>query len=177
MTISRLAYAAAFSGQLYFWRRHFFSVITSTQQLFFQNSIEQHFQSKTSTKHHFLRAGSSLEQLHSETATFQVEEFFRIKIFTEKLLFSKQVILHNVIFFKRTVFWKKLIFQKSNILHYLLFLESYLLKVAAFPTKVIQQLLQELPFQKSYNVVFQKSYYFTAALPAHSYTSYLSVIN
>ena len=89
MTISRLAYAAAFSGQLCFWRRHFFSIMTSTQQLFFQNSIEKHFQGKTSTEHHFLIAGSCLGQLHSGTAIFQVEEFFRIKIFTEKLLFSK----------------------------------------------------------------------------------------
>ena len=56
-----------------FLRSSVFERIISLQQLFFQNTC-------------FLRIGSSLGQLPFGTATFLVEEFFRIKIPTEEFL-------------------------------------------------------------------------------------------
>ena len=103
-----------------FWRRSFFRIVTSSQQLFFQNnyfstSVDIFILNISSTKkvvipksncprelpilkkwligrkvlpsNHFSRSGSSLGQLLFGTATFLVEEMFRIKISAEELLF------------------------------------------------------------------------------------------
>ena len=54
---------------------------------------------------------------------------------------------------------------------YLLFLENFLFRAATFSKDATFS--EELLF---YNILFQKSYYFTATVPFHSYTTYSLVI-
>ena len=64
-----------------------------------------------------------------------------------------------------------------NIPHYLLFLESYLFREATFSSDTTfysSYFSEEL---LSHNILFQKSCYFTATLPLHNYTYYLSASN
>ena len=134
IAISPLAYVASFSGQLYFDRTyfftlfqsnyfyttvtflwqlflqnrycfvlfHFFRTVTFSQELFFQNSF--FFGVKILQSSHFLRTGSSLQQLLFGTAVFFSEELFRIKI-------SKKSY-----FFKAGTSARHRPFQKSHIL-------------------------------------------------------------
>ena len=92
-------------------------------------------------------------------------ELFRIKISTEELLFWSRY------FSTGSTFSEKLHLEKDN------FSEKY---YSALPT-----FLKEATFYGSwlfrratfYNILFQKSYYFMATIPFHSYISYLSVFN
>ena len=168
--------------QLLFWCSYFFRTaavfcffrtVTFLQELFFQSSF--FFGAKILQTSHFLRIGSSLRQLLYWTAIFS-EELFRIKVskkelpfqssyfcrasaFSEKLHFRKTDFSENQFrinyFFWRAVFLEQLLFQKT--------LPS---TAATFS--------EELLF---YNILFQKSYYFTATVPFYSYTSYLFVSN
>ena len=69
--------------------------------------------------------------------------------------------------------------EKANISekqysYYLLFPESCLFRVATFSKDVT---FYSILFRRAFfNILLQKSYYFTATFPFHSYTSYLLVI-
>ena len=92
---------------------------------------------------HFLRIGSFLRQLLFGTPNFLLEELFKIKVFTEKLLFqSRYFCAPSPYPHHRGTFWKMLIFHKSIILQHLLFLESYFFIVATFS--------KDLTFHSSY---------------------------
>ena len=188
--ISLLAYVATFSVQLYFDRSyfslsHFFRVTTLTQQLlfwgsyffriaavfsffrtvtflqelFFQNSF--FFGAKILQSSHFLKTGSSLGQLIFGTAIFS-EELFRIKRYLKSYFFKAgtsaqyQHAQHFRItyFFWRAAFLEQLRFQKTLPSIAAIFSEELLL----------------------YNLLFQKSYYFTATVLFHSCTSYLFIV-
>ena len=100
------------------------------------------------------------------------EELFKIKISKKELLFQSRYFYTASTFSEKLHLGKKLIFQKSNIPHYLLFLESCHFRAAAFSKDATFS--EELLF---YNILFQKSYYFTVTIPLHSYTCYLFVSN
>ena len=106
-------------------------------------------------------------------ATFSKDVNFCSSYVSRRATFSKQVPLRTINFFRRATFWKKLIFQKSNITHYLLYLENYLFVVATVLS--IAATFSEEPL--FHNILFQKSYYFTATLPFQNHPSYLSVSN
>ena len=97
------------SGYVYkaaaFYRSSFFRTITSSQQLFFR--IATSLRTKLLLTSHFLRKESSLGQLLFGTATFLVEESFRIKISTEELLFRSRY------FCTTSTFSDELYFAKS----------------------------------------------------------------
>ena len=115
----------------YFFRADafFFRRINSSQQLFFPNSY--FYRAKLIPSSHFLRIGSSLEQLDLFGAgIFQNTYIYR------RATFQKQVLLHIINFFRRAIFQKKPLFQKSIIPHYLLFLENYLFIGETFPKHV-----------------------------------------
>ena len=156
MAISLLAYVATLSGQLYFWRSYFFTLVrcnyfntaaTVLEQLFLQSSCfyerapfskqsllrssyffqnSYFFRAKVLPSSHFLKADSSLRQLLFRTATFLTEELFRIKIPTEELLFGEVTLA------QLQLFQKRYILEKANYLE-----KQY----SAFPT-----FSEELPF-------------------------------
>ena len=158
----------------------FFRTITSSQQLFFQNSY--FFRAKLLRSSHYLRIRRSLGQFLFGTATFLEEELLRMKMSVEDLLFqSRFFCTESQVFLLH--FGKRRIFQKSNIPHYLFFLERHLFR-AAIAEKVYFfkrcYLLQQLPFFRSaifYDMLFQKNYHITATLFFDSCSSYLSVSN
>ena len=195
MAISLLAYVATFSGQFYFRGRFFFKLLQSNHfdtSYFFKAAISS--QHLIFLKSFFFRTVTSSQQLlfFSKQLLFQGKtsfgqpphenrEFFRVVTFWNSYLFgrgivqnkyiyrratfSKQVLLHNINFFRKGKFWKKANFSVKQC--------------STLPT-----FSGELPFQSSYflkrrylNILFQKSYQFTAALPFHNYNSYLSVSN
>ena len=137
MMISLLLYVATFSEQFYFWRSYFFTLFQSNyfdttvtfseqgflqsscffEELFFQNNHcfrssyffqnSYFFRANRSASSHFLRIESSSGQLLFGTATFLVEEWFRIKISTAELLFPSRY------FCTASTFSEKLHFGKS----------------------------------------------------------------
>ena len=172
MAISLLAYVVTFSGQLYF-RRSFFRVITSTQQLHFRRScffsasafftsfffrtgtsLQQLFFSEqllfeSETSSHHLRIESSLRKLLFRKATFLVEELFRMKTSTEQLLFWSKYFC----FFRSATFWKKASFSEKqfHITHFFwraAFFERLLFQKALF--SIAATLPEEL---LSYNIL------------------------
>ena len=161
--------AAAFWGGLFFQNNHFFR-----SSYFFQNSY--FFRAKLLASSHFLRKESSSGQLFFETATFLAEELFRIKIPTEELLFPSRYFCTASMFSEKVHFGKKLTFQKSNIPHYL-FLESDLFRAATFSKDTTFYGSSVFGRATFYDILFQKSYNFTATLLLHNYTSYLLVSN
>ena len=60
-----------------------------------------------------LRIGSSSEQLHFETATFLVEELFRIEISTEELLFWTRYFGTILTLSEKLHFWKSCFFRQE----------------------------------------------------------------
>ena len=169
---------------------HFFRVTTSTQQLLFRGSYffvtaaffllfqNSYFfaGAKLPQSSHFLIIGSSLLQLLLGTVFFS-KELFTIKISTEELLFRSRYFCTASFISEELHFGEKRIFQKSNTPHYLLFLESCLLEELLFQKTLpsIAATFSEEPLY--YNILFQKSYYFTATVPFHIYASYLFVSN
>ena len=168
-----------FSGYLFlqnsccFVLFHLFRTVTFSQDLFFQNSF--FFGAKILQSSHFLRIQSSLQQLLFGTAFS--EELFRIKISKKRATFSKQVLLHSINLFRKAILWKKLIFQKINFRITYFFWRAVFLEQLLFQKtlpSIAATFSEELLF---YNILFQKSYYFTATVPFHSYTTYLLVSN
>ena len=143
-------------------------------QLLFQNSF--FFKAKLLQSSHFLTLGSYLEQLLFEATIFLAKELFRKKDIYRRTTFSK-LFLHIINFFRKATFWKKLLIQKSNALYYLLFLESCLFRAAAFSKDATFYSITFSGDLLFYKILFRKSYYFTATLPFHSYTTYLFVSN
>ena len=115
-----------------FLRSSFFKTVTSSQQLFFQNSY--FFRAKLLPRSHFLRIESFFGLLLFVAATILAGVLFRIKISTERLLFrSRHFFTASTFsgelhfgksnfsekpsalptFFWRTSFWQRLIFQKT----------------------------------------------------------------
>ena len=94
-------------------------------------------------------------------ATFSQKELVQNKDIYRRATFAKQAILCSIKFFRTATFSTKLMFQKR-----------YLLRKATF--------LQKLHFRNSsffknailYNLLFNKRYFYAAALLFHSYTSY-----
>ena len=152
----------------------FFRTVTFLQELFFQNSF--FFGAKILQSSHFLRIGGSLQQLLFETAIFS-EEVLRIKISKKRATFSKQVLLHSINLFRNAILWKKLIFQKINFRITYFFWRAVFLEQLLFQKtlpSIAATFSEELLF---YNILFQKSYYFTATVPFRSHTFYLFVSN
>ena len=163
MAISLLAYVATFSGQLYFWRNYFTLLqsncfdtkVTISEQLYLQRCYffeelpfseqpplrsSHFFQNSCFFRAKLLpRAGTSLEQLLFGTMTFLVEKLFRIKIFSDQVLFRTRYFLRN--FSRRVTFWEKPIFWKSNIPHCLLFQDSYFFKRLSIAATFSEELL------------------------------------
>ena len=186
--ISLLAYAT-FRGQLCFGRIYFFTLfqssyfdkqlvfggscffrtaavfpfyktVTFSQELFFQNSFFSGAKILQSSQ--FLRIGNSLRQLLFGTAFF-----FRRNCRALKKSY----------FFKARHQPEKTDFSENQFPRYLLFLESGLLEQLLFQKtlpSIEASFSNEILF---YNILFQKSYYFTATVPFHSYTSHLFVSN
>ena len=106
-----------------FLRSSGFDRVISSQQWFFQNTY--FLGTKLLPGSYFVRKGNSLGQLLFGTATFLMVQLPRIKISTEELLWSKQVLLYSISFFRRATFSKNL-----------LFLESYFFRAATFSKDV-----------------------------------------
>ena len=158
----------------YFFRTAAFFSFCRAVTLFFQNSF--FFGAKLLQGRHFLKIGSSLRQLLSEQLFFS-EELFRIKTSKKELLFESRY------FCTASTFSEKLHFGKSWYFRKVIFRIAFFFWRAAFFERLIFQktlpsisaaLKEELLF---YNMLFQKSYYFTGTLPFHSYTSFLFVSN
>ena len=138
---------------------------------------------------HFFRTTLFWEKLHFHTFSEQLlrhsSYFFGTAISSEQLLlfpFSEQPlfrrsfrikmskkIFQNRCFCTVTTFSEKIctsFFWRTAFLGWLLF-QKMLPSIAA-------TFSEELLF---YNILFQKSYYFTATVPFHSYTTYLFVSN
>ena len=142
MAISLLAYVATFSGQLYFWRNYFFTLLQSnsfdttvifSEQLFLQNryvfwgasifrtvtSLQQSFlqnsnffRAKLAQSSHFLRIGNSLREALFGTPTFLVEKLFRTKTFQKRYFLEPGTSAQHQLFWK-LLFRKKLFFGKA----------------------------------------------------------------
>ena len=165
---------------------HLFRITSSTQQLLFGTAtfwadklfrIKDSFIFGEATFSHLFRVTSLTQQLLFGTATFLAEKLFRIQISAAKLLFRSRYFRTASTFSEQLHFRMKLIFQKNKIPYYLLFLEGYLFRTATFQNTlpcIAATLSEELLF---HNILFQRSYYLTATLPFHRYTSYLSVSN
>ena len=207
MMISLLAYLATFSGQLYFQRSYFFTLlqsncfgktVTLSEQLFPQRSCffeelrfreSPFFAAVIFTEFLIFRKETSTEQplLENRTffraVTFRNSHFFGSGIAQNKNIYrraplSKQTLLHNISFFRRATSSKKLIFQIKNITYStfseeLPFLEGPLFQ-KTLPS-ITATFSEELLSNKI--LFFQKNCYFTATLPLHSHTYYLSVSN
>ena len=189
MGISLLAYVATFSGQFYFRGRFFFTLLQSSHfgtSYFFEAAISSEhliflrsffFAAVTFFSKQLLFQGKTyFGQLpHENREFFRVVTFWNSYLFSRGIVqnkyiyrratFSKQVLLQNISFFRKGKFWKKANFSVKQY-------------------SALATFSGELPFQSSYflkrrylNILFQKSYQFTAALPFHNYNSYLSVSN
>ena len=179
--ISLLAYAT-FRGQLCFGRIYFFTLFQSSyfdKQLVFGGSC-------------FFRTAAVFP--FYKTVTFSQELFFQNSFFSgAKILQSsqflrignslRQLLFGTAFFFRRSYFFKarhqpeKTDFSENQFPRYLLFLESGLLEQLLFQKtlpSIAASFSNEILF---YNILFQKSYYFTATVPFHSYTSHLFVSN
>ena len=109
------------SEQLLFLRSSVFGTVTSSQQLFVQNSC--FFGAKLLPRDHFLTIGGSL--LFGKT-TFLSEELFRINISTEELFFFKPgTSVQHQLFQKSYIFLKKN-FPEKKILRITYFFEKML---------------------------------------------------
>ena len=184
---SLLAYVATFSGQLYFGRSYFFTLfqrnyfditVTFLEQLFLQNSCFLLLFENS----HFFAGVSFSEQLlfQSETSTEQpfrkplTAVVFRGSYFFRRNYLGQRYLKKNYVI-KAGTSAQHQPFQKSNIPDYLLFLESCLFRAAIFSkdaTFYSSYIFRRVIF---YNILFQKSDFFTATPPFHSYTSYLFI--
>ena len=136
----------------------FFRTVTFSQELFLNSFF---FGAKLLQSRNLLRIGSSL----LFGTAFFLEElltryFCTVSTLSEKLHFGKNQVFRRAIFHITYFFWRAAILQRLLIQKTLPFI------AATFS--------EELLF---YNIFFQKSYYFTAAVSFHSYTSYLFVSN
>ena len=199
------AYVATFSGQLYFGRSYLFilfesnyfdTTVTFWGQVFLQNSCyfllfrnihffagvifseQLLFRSENSTEQPLLENRKFFTAVTFRNSYFFSEELFRIKISKKELLFqSRYFFLHSINLFRKVTFWKKLIFQKINFRVTYFFWRAVFLEQLLFQKtlpSIAATFSEELLF---YNILFQKSYYFTATVPFHSYTTYLFVSN
>ena len=139
---------------------HFFAGVIFSEQLLFR--------SENSTKQPLLENRKFFTAVTFWNSCFFSEELFKIKISKKSYFFKagtsaqhqksyifQKINFHITYFFRRTVFSEQLLFRKT------------LPSIAA-------TFSEELLF---YNILFQKSYYFTATVPFHSYTTYLFVSN
>ena len=101
------------------------------------------------------RIKTSKKELLSQSSYFCAAWTFSEELHFGKSWFFRKAISRITYFFWRAAFSERLLFQKT------------LPSIAA-------TFSEELLF---YNVLFQKSYYFTTMVPFHSYTSYLFVNN
>ena len=127
---------------------------------------------KTFTEQLLLENIKFLRGVTFGTATFLVEEFFRIQLSSEEVLFqsryfctastfSEEPHFGKCQFFRKAVFCVTCSFWKSTFSQRLLFQK----KLPSIETTFLQELH------------FQNSYYFRATIPFHSHTSYISVSN
>ena len=204
MVISLLAYLATFLGQLYFLRSYFFThlqsncfhtTVTLSEQLFLQSSCffeelrfrksrflaavifseQLIFRSKTSTEHPLIENMNSYENM---AVTFWNSHFFggeitQNKVFTEELLCRNSTSAQHQLFQKS--YFEKANFSEKKYSAFSIFLESYLFRATIFSkgTTVYNSYL----FRRatSHKILFQKSFFFTATLPLHSYNYQLVI--
>ena len=184
MVISLLAYVATFSGQLYFWRNYFLTLlhshffetkVTFSEQLFLQRcyffeeipSSEQSplhsshffqnsyfFRAKHLPSSHFLRTGSSLGQVLFGTLTLLVEKLFRIQSFSEEVLFQTRYFCAT--FSEELFFGKSYFFGKARIrIAYFSWIATFF-RVTTFFKKNLLSIAATFPKE----LLFQKSYSF-----------------
>ena len=165
-----------FRGSYFFRTAAVLSFFTFSEQSFFRRSY--FFKIASFSERKFYTAGTSWEQkvlygsYFSEQLFFS-EELFRIKISKKELLFQSRYFCTNL--FRKGTFWKRLIFQKINFRITYFFWRAVFLEQLLFRKtlpSIAATFSKELLF---YNIVFQNSYYFTAMVPFHSYTSYLFI--
>ena len=202
MKIPLLAYVATFSEQLHFWRICFFTVSTSSEQLdlrvtisiqqlpfsnscvfraatfleqqlfhifhffsavnfFFFFSEQVRFQSETSTEYITIKN----RQLF-RTVTFSKGEVVQKKYFQRRATFLKQALLCSIKFFRTATFSTKLILQKT-----------YLLRTTILSEKVLMEnryFFREAAFS---NLLFQKTYFYTATVLIYKLIHFTLVSN
>ena len=154
MVIFLLPYLPTFSGQLYYWRSYFFTLLN-----YFDKTVAL-------LEHLFIRPVAFFKELR-----FRKSYFLATVIFSEYLIFrnqtsTKQSLCENRKFFRVVTFWNSyffggLIAQNKDIYRRIplieagtsaqhqLFQKSYIFEKPTFPG--------ELPFHKGY---FLKAYFF-----------------
>ena len=145
---SLLAYVATFSRQLYFGRSYFFTLFQSNY--------------------------------FDATVTFSVQLFLQNSCF---FFFFRTVTFSQELFFQNSFFFGVKLLQSSHFLRIGSSLWQLLFGTVIFFRGTVQRyLLKQLPLQKRYFLQHTfsetiQSYYFTATVTFHSYTSYLFVSN
>ena len=161
--------------QIPLWHNSYlFGAAISSEQLLFSLFSEQSLFCRNyfCQNSFFFRSKSSTEQAFLENRKFFTraifsEELFRIKIFQSRLFWTASL-------FQKSYILKKLIFQKIN------FRITYFFWRAALEQLLFQKTLPSIAATLnivSTTTVCQKSYYLTATVPFHSYTSHLFVSN
>ena len=167
--------AVTFSEQLFLQSLFFRTVNSLCSSYFFQNS---YFFRETSTKQPPLENRKFFRVVTFRNSYLFVEGIVQNKDNHIRAIFSKQLLLHSINYFRRAAFQKKVNFSNNSIRHYpvfsgeLPFLEWLLFQKIL--SSIVAIFSEELLF---YNMLFQNSCYFTATLPFHSDTSYLSLGN
>ena len=173
-----LTYVANFPGQLHFRRSYFFKVSTSSEQLlqgkqldttvtfskqlFLQSSY--FFRSKLLPSCCFSRMHSSLGQLLFRSYFFHAGIFTPHQVF-QNIFFSTKRLVQKRYLFRTDTFSEK---QYSIVP---IFIMRHLFIVGNFSRVTFSQ---QFIFQRSYNILFRKRYFFTVIFHFHSYNSYLS---
>ena len=103
-----------------FLRSSFYRTVTSSQQLFFQNSYL--FRVKLLPSSHFFRVSSYLGQLLVGTATFSAEELLSIKRPTKDLRYFQKTFLSIAVSFSQQNFSEEILFYSYASFPHLLFL-------------------------------------------------------
>ena len=191
MVIYLLAYIATFSGQIFSGEATLLqSNYFDTQHLLFRSSyffrVSAFFEELLFEKSHFF---APVLFFRIETSTGQQllekRKFFRAVTFRNSYLFGGRISYNNDIgtSAQHQRFQKSYILQKNQFSRTAIFCITYFFWRATFLERLFFQktlpsiaatFSEELHF---HNVLFQKSYYVTAMLPFHSYTSLLSVSN
>ena len=118
----------------FIWGVSFFRTVTSSQQPFFQNSYF-FSRAKLLPSSHFLRIGSSLGQVLFRTPTFLVQKLFKIKTFSEEVLFQPGT---SAQLFQKSYYFEKANFSEKQysvlliFLGWLFFQSGYFLKIPYF---------------------------------------------
>ena len=169
---------ATFSEQLFLQRICFFLLVPVSEQLILRNSYFFRiatFSQRNSNKKPPIVKRKFIRVVTVQNSCFFGEGIVQNKDIYRRAAFSKHVFLHSINYFRRATFWKKVNFYKKQYSVLSTFLEGYL-QSGYFFKRII--FYSSYLFKRAifYNILFQKSYHFTAMLPFHSYISCLSAV-